>query len=208
MSKINYFLCFYNEKNIDRKRELYYCLNEVLQNEKIDFLGIILEEDVELEIENEKINKFLVKARPTYNDIFNIANLASTSGDFIIIANTDIYPESRALSFINHLRFDQCFALSRWDIQKDGSIKHWARGDSQDVWIFRAPVRKVNANFFMGIPGCDNRLASELQVSGYQVTNPSSTVKFNHLHLSGVRNYDRQKGDLVPPPYLHITPTT
>jgi hypothetical protein len=91
-------------------------------------------------------------------------------------------------------------------------VEFWNHADSQDVWIFNGPVEKgVDANFLLGHPGCDNALAYKLEFSGYEVLNPSLTLKTYHQHLVMVRNYLNQKGEQkekgIPPPYKILVPT-
>ena len=65
--------------------------------------------------------------------------------------------------------------LSRHDVCEDGALQfdsHVATL-SQDVWAFRAPLPKVDAQFLMGKPGCDNRIAYEFRKAGMRVNNPA-----------------------------------
>jgi len=54
------------------------------------------------------------------------------------------------------------------------------RVDSQDAWIFKAPITNETiidlANFFLGIPRCDNRIAEIFHSSGYRVINPAYSI--------------------------------
>jgi len=58
------------------------------------------------------------------------------------------------------------------------------------------------ANFTQGVPGCDNKIAYLLQEAGYVVTNPSTTIKTYHLHLSGIRHYNAKYR--VPRPRINV----
>ena len=65
--------------------------------------------------------------------------------------------------------------LSRHDVCEDGALQfdsHVATL-SQDVWAFRPPLPKVGAQFLMGKPGCDNRIAYEFRKAGMRVNNPA-----------------------------------
>jgi len=63
-------------------------------------------------------------------------------------------------------------------------------------------------DYFIGCVGCDNRIAWEFEQAGYQVSNPSKTIRCHHLHASGIRAVvDRSKW-LVPPPYKVLEPVT
>lgn len=123
-----------------------------------------------------------------------------------IIANGDIFFDDRSqLQQVLEIPCGVCYALSRWELDGDGEL--FDRADSQDVWIFRGKINLLSgfANFSMGTACCDNRLAWELEQSGYSVLNPSKTIKTWHLHQTAHRTYS----DLPPvsPPYTWVSPT-
>ena len=63
---------------------------------------------------------------------------------------------------------------------------------SQDCWIFRSDleIRDLNdADFEMGIPGCDSRIAHIFHENGYIVLNPSLSVKIYHVHNNNFRTW-------------------
>jgi hypothetical protein len=55
----------------------------------------------------------------------------------------------------------------------------------------------------MGIPGCDNRIAYELNRAGYRLCNPATKVQSIHYHESDIHNYNHETPK-VPRPYLYI----
>ena len=76
-----------------------------------------------------------------------------------------------------------------------------ARIDSQDAWLFRAPLPSAvveGSDFFLGLPRCDNRLA-ELFASegGLQVENPGLLLATFHVesqkHLLAQQEQEEQK---------------
>lgn len=149
-----------------------------------------------------------LEGRPTFAEIFSAVNAAAAGEDLSIVANADIYFVS-SIEQAMVLNRNEVFALSRWDDEPDG-VKLFDRCDSQDAWIFRGPVRQavINAaNFGPGVRGCDNRLAALLAEAGYQVFNPSKTIRAMHLHRTGIRRYSHDAGSAVPPPYLLVDPT-
>lgn len=224
---INLFTTFHKDKNEARMQELIYCLG---RNLNAEFTRIYLicdnqhdqhylwnEVEPKLNVKQGEIYALTINEgrRATFNDFFWLANRFSTGSDTIsVIANSDIFfPELETLkTFMQHLedKENTCLALSRWDINESGVPVHFNRADSQDTWIFYGNVKvKLPLDFGMGVAGCDNRLAHELSISGYRVLNPSKHIKTNHFHLSGVRNYIDESGnvkDKVPPPYLLVTP--
>lgn len=141
-----------------------------------------------------------LEGRPTFKDFFNAINKVTEPTDINIIANSDIYFEYINSDNFIRLTHNDCLALSRWDVQPDGSAVHYNNSGSQDTWIFRGAIKMVEgANFTQGIPGCENKLAYLLQQAGYTVTNPSLSIKTYHLHNSGIRYYDKDsKGRQLP----------
>jgi hypothetical protein len=118
-----------------------------------------------------------------------------------IIANADIYFDEESIRLIKrYIRPNVCFAISRWDVSKDGQVRLFNRHDSQDVWVFQGNVPQMEgADFTLGHWGCDNRIAHIIQANGYELINPAHTIKAYHVHHSGVRTASIETK--VPPPY-------
>lgn len=188
---INLFTGYFKTTNKDRQKELDYCLSLNQYNPLID-------------------NIFTFKDRFTYQDFF--LNTLDYPDDINILANGDIYFENLELAL--NIDYRECYALTRWEISngqivpfevchqynREAKAKH-----SQDVWIFKGSVKDVRGDFYLGQPGCDNKIAYELLKVGYRVTNPSLDIKCIHVHKETSRNYTLP--DRVPPPYKWIEQT-
>jgi hypothetical protein len=124
----------------------------------------------------------------TYRDLFAHANL-HLAGERAIIANADIFFDDTLAQLHHYDLTRKLLCLSRWDIQANGDARFFDHPASQDAWIFEAPIREFPCGFHLGVPGCDNRLAWEAANAGLCVSNPSRSIKANHLHLTGVRRY-------------------
>jgi hypothetical protein len=197
---VNLYTSYYQDKDPKRQKELLYCLKKNIENPLIDNIFLIVEGEVKLPINGKLI---IIEAnRPTYRNFFDLINDTVTSpNDFSILANTDIYFND-TLQLID-LREKQCIALSRWDKRKDGLRLHNERY-SQDTWIFKGKIRNVRfCDFFMGIPGCDNRIAYELNRAGYRLFNPAYSIQSIHYHQSDLHNYDHNTPK-IPKPYLYV----
>lgn len=78
---------------------------------------------------------------------------------------------------------NKVLALLKWeaDAQDLVALPHLSiRLDSQDAWVYRAPMRDsviAGADFYLGQPKCDNRLAHLLQEAGYIVSNAALAVR-------------------------------
>lgn len=138
-----------------------------------------------------------VSGRPTFAELFAVANRLTAPDDINVIANTDVSFDDTIRAADDNLDIGECWALSRDD-------NHSA--DSQDAWVFYGPIIvPPECDFAAGIPGCDNRLAFLLDQVGYRLTNPCHTVRVRHHHASGIRRYHR-RFDLVRGPYKMIPP--
>ncbi len=153
-----------------------------------------------------------VAARPSFDTFFAEIASRSLDTDLNVIANSDIYFDE-TLALLDHYPMaGRCVALSRWDVESDGSSRFldehgYTRAWSQDAWIFLGIPRGIEADFLLGKRGCDNRLAHEIARAGYHVENPSVTVKAHHLHQTAIRRYTQGDEDLVPKPYKGIEQT-
>jgi hypothetical protein len=158
---------------------------------------------------NSNINYIQMNSpkRMTYQDLFDKINERTGDNDINVICNLDIYFDDSIL-MLNKITPNQFIALSRYDIFADGTV-HFdgPKQFSQDTWAWRGKIRISNANFYLGVYACDNRIAAEAQLAGYEVFNPSHSIKTYHLHLTVGRAADFGINK-VPPPYITLFPRT
>jgi hypothetical protein len=198
--KIRLFTTWYKSY---RDEENEACLEANLMNPDIHKVYLLCDDGKKFPT-HEKIVGIYIDHRPTYNDFFSAVN--ESEPEISIIANSDIYFDS-SLEYVKHLKDKECFALSRWNDTLQGSSLY-NRADSQDAWIFKGTILKVDADFELGRLGCDNRILEELHKSGYSISNPSKTIKAHHLHLEKrTENSNHDKSKTIPPPYRYIAPT-
>ena len=203
---IRFFTSHYREQSAARKHEIRICLDRNLAISVIDVVCLLLE-GIETPCPTEtRLKVRTIHNRPTYQDFFRWTNeLNSSDNDISIIANSDIYFDESLLALAKSLRPNQCAALSRWDVQPDGTSMLFDRNDSQDAWIFKGKIRSVVADFCVGIPRCDNRILYELLRAGYEVINPAFSVKAFHLHAGERGEYPGEiLGRHVAPPYAYL----
>lgn len=196
---VNLFISLYHEQNKERQIELHTCLMNNLKSKCFDQIWIIAEPDKNgkfdyLEsIAPYKVNILPCTVRPTFRTFFEVINnvtiessIAGYGGNINVVANSDIYFESIPI----YPKINQCFALCRWEVNKDGTVTFLNRKDAQDVFIFNSKIRIPRySDCHFGIPGVDNRLCAELLNTGYEMLNPSLTIKTFHLH-HGAKSYD------------------
>jgi len=208
---------YYQAKNPERQAEYDFCINK---NKLADFDRIYLfvenDEDKELAYEEHGVEIINIGKRPTFRDFFVFFSNEEFSESINIIANTDIF-------FLNMQQVDNnlprlnkgksCFALSRYDFHLNRPSDLFDRPDTQDTWIFygnEGLLSVQNIDFTMGLGGCDNRLAYELQQAGFEVLNPSKTIQTFHYHEVALRTNADASGEQIvriPPPYLLLPPT-
>ena len=179
---------YYEDKNPARKAEIDLCLQKNLENKFIN--TVIIETDT----------------KPTYGFFLNKINELTGPNDINLFCNADIFFDETIVLAETHLKHKQAFALSRWDWINENKIQHFDRPDSQDTWIIKGIAENISANFLLGTPGSDNKMAYEFNKAGYAVSNPSKSIKSYHVHNSNIRNYTRK--DSVPPPYLMVPPSS
>lgn len=213
--KCRLFLSYFRDPDDRRHQEIVTALRNNVMNPHIDEIVMFRPRRGELpNIEHKKLRlvsesdlppPMHPSKRPTFQQFMAVINFYNPAPqDISIIANNDIYFDG-SIAHLFGLPPDQAYCLCRWDVQADGHSRPFDRLESQDVWAFRGPVRKVqNINFPMGFPGCDNRFAWELREAGYVPSNPCRTIHTHHLHLSGVRRYP--PSIRIPRPYLLMPP--
>lgn len=194
----------YNETNKKRIIEYLYCLKKNITHPLIESIHIFYDTTKDIESytpildllkKQQKITLSYISRRATFQDCFDIANNQFPHKK-IIIANADIY-FNNTLSLLNNYNLQNKFlALTRWDLQKDGTIKPYRRNgmretiDSQDVWIFTTPLKKFKkADFKLGTPRCDNCIAFRANQVGLHVLNPCKTIQCIHVHDAPARKY-------------------
>jgi len=209
MPKIYLHTTFYKEKNNFRKWELLSCLQKNISNKAISKIIVFNEAESIVHLAPGTIEEIFIDKRPTYQDFINYINTNSTLDDIHVIANTDIYFDKN-IEILKHINLkNTCLALSRWDSTDTIKPKLYNHNDSQDVWVFKGPIKQqLKADFPLGVPRCDNRLMYQLQEAGYKVLNPAFSIKAFHIH-KGQRALVYTEGDntyKIKPPYRYLYP--
>ena len=206
---IRLFTTVYPETNPARRAEYEECLRRNLACAELDEVCVLAEGDGIRLPPSPKLRERRILKRPSYDDFFSWINEVAGPDDVSIIANTDIYFDSniRALEHIAW-RANTCLALSRWDVQADGTARLFEAADSQDCWIFKGKIGDVKGDIPVGVYDCDNKIAWELERAGYNVLNPSLSIRCFHLHLSGYRSYEVAPAPDygIRPPFKYVEP--
>ena len=204
---IRLFTSFYAESSEPRRAEILECLRRNLSVPEIDTIHLLLE-NVDQPVSDSRLSSRQTTKRPQYRDFFDWARELCTGNDDVsIICNSDIYFDSGVAALEDRLNLNQCAALTRWDVQPDGRCRLFNRNDTQDTWVFRGKIRQVVDDYPIGVPRCDNRMLYELQQAGYDVINPSLSVRSFHLHAGSRPEYQQDNlKNFVDPPYAYLWP--
>jgi hypothetical protein len=198
---------FYEERDPDRMAEYTTCLARNLDCCDIERVHVFDETRAAgasprmSVLGHPRMERVLCGRRTRFQDFFEYA-ARELPGRTVIIANTDVFFDETLGELAGYPMDGRLLALSRWDERADGSSALFEEPGSQDAWIFRAPLRPFPCDWYLGVPGCDNRLAWEARNAGLDVTNPARTVRARHLHLTGRRNYSG--ADLVEGPMCGV----
>lgn len=207
MRRIRLFTSFYRERDEERAREIDFALRKNLDNESIDEVCLVVEGDADATAyHSRKLKTLRATSRPSFDDFFEWMKREANDQDISILANSDIYFDSQLLLFRSWApEPDTALCLARWETRSSVPALN-DRNDSQDVWIFSGPIRKVDANFPVGVPRCDNRIAFELERAGYRLLNPSFAIRAYHSHAAERSEYPDSGNNFVDGPYRYVWP--
>lgn len=191
--KVNLIYNYYkSSEGEDRQREIDFCFQDNLKNRHItDFY--ILDETGEVK-ETERIHPFNPNGRWKYKDYYTFIDSISGPDDINIFMNTDCCFDGRQAAKLHNIKHNEAWCLTRWDIKSimPFNAVPYLVHNSQDAWIIRGKSRPLSdANYHLGVPGCDNLIMWELSKAGYTIRNPSLSIPLYHYHLynNGNRHY-------------------
>lgn len=199
----------YNEKNVERLLEYIACIERNLEHPSIDTIHVMYDTSQDDAtntlyeyLKNKKVHITSIGERPSFGNFFDVATSLYHAKE-IIVANADIFFNETLQELEGYDLSNKFLALTRWNVRRDGSVELFKQFNkqgkfnpetsyySQDVWIFKAPLRRLNDQYTikLGTWNCDSRIAFEAMQKGLVVINPCLTIKACHLHLSNVRHY-------------------
>jgi hypothetical protein len=206
---MNLLVGFYQDEDPARLAEFVECVRRNCENPHLDQIVVFIEYDATAHdliacwplFAHVKIRLVEHKRRVTFSFLFEYANrhLADSA---VIIANADIFFDETLRLLYDKPLAGTMLCLSRWDESPDGAPRHFDNPYSQDAWIFETPIPKIAADFRLGVPGCDNRMAYQAERAGLAVSNPSRSVRARHLHHSAVKRYTEE--DRLPGPHRFV----
>jgi hypothetical protein len=198
------FTTYYIDKNPNRQLELDFVLKKNIDNFFIKEIVLLCEQLPKTELP-EKVKIIHVGKRLRFDELIVFANSHVIDG-IKILSNSDIFFDQTLEKIEQKLDEKLVYCLTRWDLLEDGNLVFYENFKSQDAWVFSGKLIENIGNYYMGLPGCDNRFAKELMDSGYNIKNPSLTIKAIHVHKSNLRNYHKT-ADRVIGEYAYPLPT-
>jgi hypothetical protein len=225
---------FFIPSNLERKKELIFCLKENININIFKKIFLINEREYtkeELELNDNQMTNVIqiiftnqnLGQRMKYIHPFLLIELQKIKG-YILISNSDIFFDNTLLNIRRTSLSIQksIYALLRFEFEfnnlnqnlsfedkKTQSKLFGPRPDSQDTWIFHTnfiPSKQeiIKCNFELGIPGCDNSIAYLFHSFGYQIYNEPFIIKTYHYHTTNIRNYTSENP--IKPPYMLVKP--
>jgi hypothetical protein len=190
---MNYYTEYWDCGDEKRNNEVISCINKNINSGFFKNI-FIYSKNIE-----ERINaKIIPLDRITYQFIFD-----NNIDGINILANSDIEFDE-TIKLAENIKEEEFYCLTRYE---DNGLLHkyddpYLGSDSQDVWIWKNKCKIKNANFFIGIPGCDNKIAYMAETSGYKVKNPAYNIKTQHKHKTNIRSGTSENLNFrLPPPY-------
>lgn len=203
----NYYVEYWDCGNEDRNLEVINCINSNIDSgffNNIFVFSSTMEDKIKCNI--------VIAPRITYQFIFETSNgIHSTlGGEHInVLANSDILFDS-SIKQCSTISSEDFLCLTRYE--SNGMLHKYndpyKGSDSQDVWVWKNNCKIKNANYNLGIPGCDNKIAYDAALAGYNVKNPSMTIKTYHKHQTN--NREGTSGSVkyrLDPPYKLVLPS-
>jgi|694.fasta_scaffold19606_11 hypothetical protein len=195
MKKINLHIPIWDSQNEERNNEIIDSFQKNINLKIFNYFYVYLENDngkkILNEIKNNNIIEVILNKRPTYQDIFDTSNIISNESINILI-NSDIFFDE-TIKLVQNIKDDEFYAITRYEL--NGNL-FWIIQDniskdfpySQDCWVWCNSAKFKNSNFYLGQPGCDNKIVNEAYIAGYKIKNPCYDIKTYHNHASNIRN--------------------
>ena len=194
---MNYYVEYWDCGNEERNIEVIDCINKNIKSNFFKNIFIFSEKK-----EKRLLKETIQSKRITYQCIFDNA-----IDGINVFCNSDMEFDE-TIKLAENIKEDEFYALTRYenDLMLHKNDDPYRGYDSQDVWIWKDRCKIKNANFYLGLPGCDNKIAYFAEAYGYNVKNPSLSIKTYHKHVTNIR--DGSSADLskrLPPPYKLVS---
>lgn len=209
---VNVFINFHITPSADRNKEILAAMKKNVDDVNVSKLYVIRDKTDKHKIKSVKIVDIILDKRPTYRDIMDNINNVTQPDDVNVIMNSDCFFNYNFIQVIENIKHNECYTLNRMEITDVNDLTSISRmvgtTDSQDGWVFRGTVNVEGGNFYLGIPGCDNKMCYQAHISSYELINPlKSDIYLYHYHTDAYRSYNEHT-DRLPHPYALVSEST
>ena len=188
---MNTLMVQYYNTDSARQRELDHCLE---QNVERYFDRVIVCCGSETILPKVAYTHTMhMEKRLAFSDYLRLVSESDYNG-ITVLTNSDIILDKDIIKKCEHISSKELFAISRYDT--DGYLHefHWC---SQDTWILRNqkfPNSVIKScTFELGRPGCELRFAEALWCVGFNIINPSLSVRNTHIHINSSVHLDSER---------------
>ena len=209
---IHVYTQFYLPVDGKRRLEILWCLKKNAGNPAIATITLLNERiytDEELGVSSLKIRQVVIGARLKFSDFFE-----RLSEGYNVLCNADIFfDETLARVRRSDIHCTKkMYALLRYEYRGEDDLEECPifgpRNDSMDTWIIHSAQglteeMRRGFRFFLGAPGCDNKVAYLFRILGYTVYNDPVFIRTYHNHAEETRRYALAR---VKPPYMLVAP--
>lgn len=183
---------WFHIKDEEHRNEVLRSIEVNLENPYIEKLKLLCE--IEFPHKHPKLECIPITVRPTYQTFTDMFDL----GDINTIANSDIVFDYASTAKINQIKPNNAYCITRYQLESDyrrpvsewkGTFWQEVSGVSQDAWVIYKPIRKIIADLYPGVLGCENRFTLSMHQAGLKLLNHGPAIKIFHVHASSERNY-------------------
>jgi hypothetical protein len=176
----------------EHRNEVLRTIELNLENPYIEKLKLLCE--IDFLYKHPKLDCIRILERPTYQTFVDMFDLSKIN----TIANSDIVFDYESTSKINQIQPGNGYVITRYNLYSDyrepltnwkGRYWHEVSGLSQDAWVIYNPPKKIIADFYPGILGCENRFTLSMYKAGLNLSNLGPSIKTFHVHKTDKRNY-------------------
>jgi hypothetical protein len=189
MASLHVILQYVNDARPERQAEYDQCLRRNLENPHVQLVHNLLDENVtvpDVFARHPRFRQHALGHWITFADAFAFAN-THLPGEACALMNLDIFLDDRSDWHEAVKLLDQklVWCLSRTEFGAENtatsSLVMEAGANSQDAWVFRAPIEVQNCNFGVGTLGCDNAIAHRIKESGLLPINAATRFRIYHI---------------------------
>lgn len=202
MASLHVILQYVNDARPERQAEYDECVRRNIDNPHVAAVHNLRDENVSVPdpfAHHPKFHQHELGRWMTFADAFAFAN-SQLANEACAVINLDIFldsnsPWDEAVRLLDQ-KLIWCLTRTEFDPEdptKPSPAMQFAAGaNSQDAWIFRAPIEIQNCDFGVGTLGCDNAIAHRFKQSGFVPINAATRFRIYHIDRCRRRTEENQ----------------